>query len=311
MPLLTGKYRLEAILRRSNDKGTMRPANMTELEHSEPPLQDVAKRASSLFAPFWMFKEVFNHRFLVRNLIRRDVRGRYRNAMLGYAWALIEPALFALVYWFLFIMLSGNPDEMYAVWVLIGVVVWGCFGKSLSATTNSLVGNARTMHLVYFPRVIFPITAVGANFVVTLMSSLVIIPILMVYDLPITMHLFWVPVGIFLAGIMALGFGMMVAPLNCVQRDVGHFMRFVVRAGFFVSPVMWTAEMAAQRGAWGEAALYNPVVLPITMVRHALEGKSVDLPPEVILSSLTITCVLLVTGAMVFARLERGAVKYL
>ena len=69
-----------------------------------------------------------SNRFLIRNLVRREVRGRYRNALLGYAWAFIEPALFALVYWFLFIMLSGNPDKMYAVWVLIGK--W--FGDALA-----------------------------------------------------------------------------------------------------------------------------------------------------------------------------------
>ena len=74
---------------------------------------------------------------------------------------------------------------------------------------------------------------------------------------------------------------------------------------------MWTAEMAMERGAWGEAALWNPMVLPITMVRHALEGKSVDLPAEIILSSLICTVALYITGTIVFSKYERGAVKYL
>ena len=208
-------------------------------------------------------------------------------------------------------MLSGNPDEMYAVWVLIGVVVWGCFGKALTGATNSLVGNVRTMHLVYFPRSIFPVTAVGSNLVVTLMSCLVVIPIIIIYDLPLTVHLIWIPIGVFLSALLALGIGMMFAPLNCAQRDVQHFMRFVTRAGFFVSPVMWTAEMAMERGSWGEAALWNPMVLPITMVRHGVEGKSVDLPFEIIASSLIITLVFYVLGTIIFSKYERQAVKYL
>ena len=110
---------------------------------------------------------------------------------------------------------------------------------------------------------------------------------------------------------MALGFGMLMAPLNCVQRDVQHLVRFITRAGFFLSPVMWTAEMALERGVWGEAALWNPMVLPITMVRHGLEGKSVDLPPEVILSSVVATLLVYLVGTMVFSKYERGAVKYL
>ena len=114
-----------------------------------------------------------------------------------------------------------------------------------------------------------------------------------------------------MAGFMALGFGMMMAPLNCIQRDVQHLIRFITRAGFFVSPVMWTAEMAMERGAWGEAALWNPMVLPITMVRHGLEGKFVELPPAVILSSIISALVIYLVGTIVFSKYERGAVKYL
>ena len=277
----------------------------------ETSLRPIGIKPNPIIAPFHLLAELNANRFLVRNLVRREVRGRYRNALLGYAWAFIEPALFALVYWFLFIMLSGNPDEMYAVWVLIGVVVWGCFGKALTGATNSLVGNVRTMHLVYFPRSIFPVTAVGSNLVVTLMSCLVVIPIIVIYDLPITVHLIWIPIGVFLAAVLALGIGMMFAPLNCAQRDVQHFMRFVTRAGFFVSPVMWTAEMAMERGAWGEAALWNPMVLPITMVRHGVEGKIVNLPPEIIASSLIVTLVFYLLGTIIFSKYERQAVKYL
>ena len=284
---------------------------MEDVDAKTPVLKRIGMKANPGLAPFQILGEVRANKYLVRNLVRREVRGRYRNALLGYAWTIIEPALFALVYWFLFIMLSGNPDKMYPVWVLIGVVVWGCFGKSLTGVTNSLVGNVRTMHLVYFPRSIFPITAVSANLVITLMSCLVVIPIVLIYDLPITIHLVWIPVGVFLAAMLALGLGMLFAPLNCVQRDVQHFMRFVTRAGFFVSPVMWTAEMAMERGTWGEAALWNPMVLPITMVRHAIEGKSVDLPMAIILSSLIITGLLYVAGAIVFSKYERRAVKFL
>jgi lipopolysaccharide transport system permease protein len=284
---------------------------MKENEGASLVLRQIGVKSNSLLAPFHTLTEIRKNRFLVRNLVRREVRARYRNAALGYAWTVLEPALLASVYWFLFIMLSGNPDKMYAVWVLIGVIVWGCFSKSLNAATNSLTGNVRTMHLVYFPRSIFPVSGVGANMVVTMMSCLVIIPIIYIYDLPITFHLLLVPLGVFMAGFMALGFGMMMAPLNCIQRDVQHLIRFITRAGFFVSPVMWTAEMAMERGAWGEAALWNPMVLPITMVRHGLEGKFVELPPAVILSSIISALVIYLVGTIVFSKYERGAVKYL
>ena len=278
---------------------------------SSPVLKRIGEKSNSILAPVHILSEIKSNRFLVRNLVRREVRGRYRNAGLGYAWAIIEPALLALVYWFLFIMLSGNPDKLYAVWVLIGVIVWSCFSKSLNAATNSLTKNIRTIHLVYFPRSIFPVSGVGANIVVTLMSCLIILPIIYVYELPITIHMVWIPIGVFMAGFMALGLGMMMAPLNCVNGDVEHLVRFITRAGFFVSPVMWTAEMALERGAWGEAALWNPMVVPITMVRHALEGKAVVLPEGIVLASVLASLGFYIIGTIVFSKYERGAVKYL
>jgi ABC-type polysaccharide/polyol phosphate export permease len=278
---------------------------------SSPVLKRIGVKTNPILAPIHTLSEIRSNRFLLRNLVRREVRGRYRNAGLGYAWAIIEPALLALVYWFLFIMLSGNPDKMYAVWVLLGVIVWSCFSKSLNAATNSLTKNVRTIHLVYFPRSIFPVSGVGANIVVTLMSCLIILPIIYIYDLPITVHMIWIPIGVFMAGFMALGLGMMMAPLNCVNGDIEHLIRFITRAGFFVSPVMWTAEMALERGAWGEAALWNPMVVPITMVRHGIEGKAIVLPEGIVLASILASLAFYIIGTMVFSKYERGAVKYL
>lgn len=284
---------------------------MDDSQVAAPVLRPIGVKSNALLAPIHTLSEIRKNRFLVRNLIRREVRGRYRNAALGYAWTVIEPALLASVYWFLFIMLSGNPDEMYAVWVLIGVIVWSCFSKSLNAATNSLTKNMRTIHLVYFPRSIFPVSGIGANIMVTLMSCMVILPIIYIYDMPITANLIWIPVGVVMAGFMALGLGMMMAPLNCVNRDVEHLVRFITRAGFFVSPVMWTAEMAMERGAWGEAALWNPMVVPITMVRHGLEGKTVELPYGIVAASIVASILFYLIGSMVFSKYERGAVKYL
>ena len=276
-----------------------------------PALRRIGEKSSSLFAPVSIIKEIIQNRFLVQNLIQREIRGQYRNSSLGYSWTVIEPALLAVVYWFLFIMLSGNPDEMYAAWVVIGVVVWGCFAKSLNSATNSLSGNIRIIHLVYFPRSIFPISSVGANVSISLMSCLIIVPILVIYDLPLSIHLIWVPIGIMMAGAMAFGLGLIMAPLNCIQGDIRHIVRFLTRAGFFLSPVMWTAEMAKNRGTWGELALWNPMVTPITMVRHGIEGKAVDLPIEIVGSSIASIILLYLIGSIVFSRYERMAVKYL
>ena len=274
-------------------------------------LRSVGVKPPLIFAPFSGIKQIIHHRFLIRNLVSREVRGQYRNAILGYGWTVVEPALLTVVYFFLFFMLVGNPDKLYSVWVLVGIIVWGCFGKSLQASVTSLTRNKNTIHIVYFPRLVFPITSVMSNLLITLMSCIVIFPILYVFDLPVTIHLILVPAGVFLSGFLAIGIGMMLAPLNCIYRDVEHLTRFIVRAGFFVSPVMWTYEMALDRGGFGELAMLNPMLTPITLARHGLEGKLTTLPLEIVAFSIITGIVLWFVGSYIFERYEAGAVKYL
>ena len=283
----------------------MREANV------EPVLRDVGNRGSPWKAPITNFGVIFRHRFLVRNLVRREIRGKYRNALLGYSWTVLEPAMLAAVYYFLFIMLAGNADKMYPVWVIIGVIVWSCFGKALQGTVTSLSRNAQTIHLVYFPRIIFPMTAVQGNIVISMMSCLVVIPIMLIYNLPVTIYLIYLPVSILLAGFLAIGLGMLVAPINCIQRDVEHLFRFIVRAGFFLSPVMWTYEMALERGAFGELVLFNPMVVPLTMARNGIAGESLTIPLAGVFGSIGFGVVLWIVGSYVFNRYEAEAVKHL
>ena len=278
---------------------------------STSPLKNVGKRGVSWKAPFSNLVVLVEHRFLVRNLVRREVRGKYRNALLGYGWAVIEPTLLSVVYWFLFIMLAGNPDQHYAVWVLIGVIVWGCFGKSLMSSVTSLSGNTRVIHLVYFPRIIFPSTAMLATIVTTMMSSIVVIPIIIAYGFPIGIHLILIPIGIFIAGVMGMALGLMFAPCNCIYKDIEHLFRFIVRAGFFVSPVMWTYEMAVQRGVYGEMVLWNPMVAPITIARHGLEGKWPEMPAEWLAYTVCVTILFWIVGNIIFRKYEPEAVKHL
>lgn len=114
-----------------------------------------------------------------------------------------------------------------------------------------------------------------------------------------------------MAGLMGGSFGLFFAPMNCKQRDVEHLFRFIVRAGFFFSPVMWTAEMALERGNLGGMALWNPMATPITMVRHAIEGHALGLPFGVVAASVLFLVACLIFGSMIFAMSERKAVKYL
>ena len=282
---------------------------MSEVDGAD--LHQVGVRKSSFFTPIAAINTLLQHRFLIRNLVRRDVRGRYRNSILGYIWTVLEPALLSTVYYFLFIMLADNPDELYAVWVMIGIIVWSSFGKSLQSSVTSLTRNRSTIHLVYFPRIIFTYASVGSTLWVSLMSSLILIPLLYAYDIAFTWHLIFVPIGIIIAAINAIGLGLILAPLNCIQRDVEHLIRFIVRAGFFVSPVMWTWDMAVARGWAADIIIWNPMVFPITLARDGFLGQITAYPLYGIIFSVGWGVVMWILGTILFNRFEQQAVKYL
>jgi len=275
-------------------------------------LHEVGRGVPVLQAPIKHIQLLHEYRFLISNLVRKEIRGRYKNALLGNAWTVIEPAMLAVVYYFLFALISGNEDVLYAVWVLIGVVIWTCFGKTLQSTVGALTRNASMIKLVHFPRAVFPLTVMMANIVLSMLSCIVFIPLIFIFDVEVTWRLLFIPVSVLLASMQAIGLGMCLAPFNCVQQDVEHTIRFVVRAGFFLSPVMWTWEMAVERGGvYADVVLLNPMVLPITLARHGFEGQPLGMGSfAVVLSAVWIVGTWIV-GSMVFAAKERGAVKHL
>ena len=274
-------------------------------------LKEVGERSASILSPVSSISVLFYHQFLIKNLIRKDIKGRYSNSFLGYIWTVLEPALLSTVYYFLFIMIADDPDPLYPVWVIIGVIIWSCFGKVLQSTVTSLTRNASTIHLVYFPRIIFTYASVGSTIWITLMSSVVFIPLLIAYDIGISWQLLFVPVAILLAAFNAVGLGILLAPTNCVNRDVEHLVRFIVRAGFFLSPVMWTWDMALKRGWASDVVIWNPMVFPITLARDGFLGKVTEFPVDGILISVGWGIAMWVIGSMIFNKFEHSAVKYL
>ena len=274
-------------------------------------LEVVGERSSSILSPVSSVTVLFYHQFLIKNLIRKEIKGKYSNSFLGYTWTVLEPALLSAVYYFLFIMIADDPDPLYPVWVIIGVIIWSCFGKCLQSTVTSLTRNASTIHLVYFPRMIFSFASVGSTIWITVMSSIVCIPLLVAYDIGLSWQLLFVPLAILLAAFNAIGLGLFLAPTNCVNRDIEHLIRFIVRAGFFLSPVMWTWDMALKRGWAADVVLWNPMVFPITLARDGFLGKVTEFPTNGILISIGWGVIMWIIGSIVFSKFEQSAVKYL
>ena len=287
---------------------------MEGASESDYPLQlrDIHPRHAFIMGPMIIFNNIRNNKNMLNNFIQKDIRVRYRNSFLGYIWTVLQPLLLSGVYYFLFTIIAGNPEELYPLWVLIGVITWGLFSKSLNGSITSLSRNAGMIKQIYFPREIFSLSVVGSNVVITSLSLAVVIPFMLHYGLNPGWQIIYIPISFLLIVMMAWGVGMMLAPLNAIHGDIAHLFQFVTRAGFFLSPVMWTISMvpSSKEDVIGYLLL-NPMVVPLEMMRSGIDGSPMAIDLYWIYYSISFACISLLIGMMVFIRYERNGVKYL
>ncbi|MEE3242923.1 MAG: ABC transporter permease, partial [Candidatus Thermoplasmatota archaeon] len=188
-------------------------------------LVEINKAKGFLLGPWLMWLNIRKHHYLISNFIQRDLRLKYRNSLLGYFWSLLEPLMLSGVYFVLFVIIKGNPEPNYPLWVILGVIVWGHFSQSLNGSITSLTHNAGLIKQVYFPREIFAITKVGANLVIATMGLFVAVPFMYYLGINPNEQLVMVPLGLILVSMLALGVGLLLACLNAVNRDIEHFFR--------------------------------------------------------------------------------------
>lgn len=287
--------------------------NVTEMTtQSEGELGVMYPSPSILASPIHFYRNIVQNKSMIGNFVRRDVRIRYRNSLLGYIWTVLQPLLLAGVYYFVFTIIAGQEEELYPIWVLIGVITWQFFARSLNGSITSISRNANMIKLIYFPREIFALTTVGSNAIITGLSLLVVIPFIFYYDLPIGLHFLWLLAGLSISAVMALGIGMMLAPLNAVHGDIAHLFQFITKAGFFLSPVMWTLRMIpASRSDMLNYILLNPMVVPLEMMRCGVDGSELQIEGAWIAYSIGFAIASLLLGVIIFIQSEWKAVKYI
>ncbi|MDA8758616.1 ABC transporter permease [Candidatus Poseidonia alphae] len=285
---------------------------MDENVKAEPSLSIINPTSKTPTAVFEASGNIWKNKGLIRNFISKDISQRYRNSIIGYFWTVLEPLLLSAVYYFLFTIISGNPEERYPLWIILGVVTWQFFSRGLNESVNCLTGNKNMIRQIYFPREIFAVSKVLSQLIITSMSLLVAIPFLIYLDIQLTWQFIYVPIALIIVTLQVLGVGWLFAVPNVHHGDIAHLTRFITRAGFFVSPVMWTIGMAkGGRAALLDYIFLNPMVLPLELMRSGFDGTELMIPQWAILWSLGFSLGILVIGLTVFKTTEAKVVKRL
>ncbi len=244
--------------------------------------------------------ELVEYRELVRNLVIRDIKLRYRNSVLGFVWSLGNPLLMMTVYTLLFTILMPTNIPKYPVFILCALLPWNYFNTSIMGAIDSIVGNAHLIKKVYFPREVLPISIVLANLVNFLLALIVLFAMLLVFRVRLTPWALYLPLIIFIQTIFTLGLALIFATLNVFYRDTKIIMEVGMLAWFFLTPVFYRIEdVVPQYARW----MYwvNPMASFISWYRIVLY-HGISMEPGFIFRTLVTSVIALIVGYVVFTR---------
>jgi lipopolysaccharide transport system permease protein len=247
--------------------------------------------------------ELWRYRELAAQLAVRDIKVRYRQTLLGAAWAVLQPVATMVVFSIFFGNLAGVPadDKPYALFALAALVPWTFFANSLLLGSNSLVTNAAMLRQVYFPRILIPAGVLAANLVDLGIAFVVLVVVVLAYGIVPPPVILLVPLLVILAIAAALGVSVGLAALNVRYRDVRYAVPFLTQLWLFITPVAYPSSLLDE--PWRTLSALNPMVGVVEGFRWVVLGTH---PPSlVILISALSAGACLIVGLAYFARVER------
>ena len=249
-------------------------------------------------------KELWRYRELIFFLTWRDIKVRYKQAVLGIAWAILQPLLTMLIFTLIFGILLKTPSQglPYPLFALSALLPWQLFASALQRSSISLVGNANLITKIYFPRLAIPLASVFAALVDFGVSFIVLLGVMAFYQFWPGWNFLWLPLIVLLALLTALAVGLWLSALNVQYRDVEHMVPFIIQVWMYASPIVYPIETIPE-GTWRLLYGLNPMVGVIQGFRWALLGTT---PPDfTMLISVGVVLILLISGLFYFRRMEK------
>jgi lipopolysaccharide transport system permease protein len=249
-------------------------------------------------------REIWQYRELLYFLTWRDIKVRYKQTVLGAAWAIIQPFFTMVIFSIFFGKLAKVPSDgiPYPIFAYAALVPWTFFANGLNQASNSLVGSANLIRKVYFPRMVIPISSVLSGAVDFFLAFAVLLGMMLFYGFAPTVNILWLPLFILLIFITALGVGLWLSALNVQFRDVRYTVPFLTQFWLFATPIAYPSSLLSE--PWRTLYGINPMVGVVEGFRWALLGTDTAPGPIIIVSSL-VAVTLLVGGAFYFRRIEK------
>ena len=248
--------------------------------------------------------EVWRYRELLGFLAWRDIRVRYAQTFVGATWALIEPFISVIAFTLIFNRVAGLESGTipYPLYCFAATLLWMFFARALRDVTTSFVSNAAVLRKIYFPRLILPCAVLLATSVDFACAFVMYLVLAVYYGIIPALTILTLPVWLLLAGMNALGMGLMLSTINVRFRDVTQALPFLIQIWMLATPVAYPLHTIPD--AWMPLYRLNPMVGVVEGMRWALlPGQSLDL--TLLVPSICVGILLIVGGVLFFSRAQR------
>jgi len=248
--------------------------------------------------------DLWHYRDLFYILTLRDIKVRYKQTVLGAAWAIIQPLFTMIIFSLFFGRLAGVPSDgvPYPLFAFAGLLPWTFFSNAVTNSGNSLVGSANLITKVYFPRMIIPMAAVASGLLDFVIAFGMLVVLMVWYSVWPTVNILMLPVLVILTSLLAIGCGMWMSALNVKYRDIRYALPFLIQLGLFVTPIIYPLSMVPEKWHW--LLILNPLTGQIEAYRAAFLGKPFDWVALGV--SALITFAILLFAAFSFKKMERS-----
>lgn len=248
-------------------------------------------------------KELWAYRELLWVLTERDIKVRYKQTVLGAAWAVIQPLMLMVVFSVFFGKLAKMPSDgiPYPIFAYCALLPWTFFANALASSAGSVVGSANLISKVYFPRLIIPLASIGSWLVDFLIATVILLGLMLYYGVGWGWNLLAAPLLLLAVMFAALGVGTLLAALTVAYRDFRYVIPFLIQFWMFATPVVYPASLVPPHWRW--LIELNPMTGLIEGFRSAFLGRSFDLGALGI--SVVVSVVVLLVAVAYFERVER------
>lgn len=248
-------------------------------------------------------KELFDYRNLIWQLAWSEFKLRYKNSILGYFWSLLEPMLMLLVLYVIFSNLMRVQVEYYQLFLLLGIILWSFLSRATTIGMFSIVGKPGMVKKIYFPRDIFVISSCITALLMTIFESLIFILFMVLFRVPVSVNLVYVPLILLCLFIISLGLSLALSALNVFYRDVQFIWQVLLQIGFYITPILYTIDIFPEN--LQRFVLLNPIARILNSARDTIIYSSPAKTEDLLFMTLSSIFFLLI-GYFIFSRFEPG-----